>query len=131
MNAKLARQYDIVKLYRKLRDDLTAELADEDLLYTPGGDNPPLGVLCRALGEVQKGYVESFKTFKIVFDYKADDPALETSIEALRNWYQTLDGEMEAALESVSDEDVDNRLVFRKEGFHLPPSSTWTSSGKH
>jgi len=55
LNAKIARQYDIVKLYRQLRDDLTAELTDEDLAYSPGGENAPLGVICREMGETQKG----------------------------------------------------------------------------
>jgi hypothetical protein len=120
MNAKLARQYDIVKLYRELRDDLTQLLTDEDLSYSPGGDNPPLGVLCRELGEVQKGYIESFKTFTVVFDYESDDESVETSIESVRAWFQQLDEELEEVLGSLTDSDVDERLVVRSEEFKLP-----------
>lgn len=121
MNAKLARQYDIVKLYRELRDSLIAILSDEDLAYSPGGENASLGVLCRELGEVQKGYVESFKTFTVDFDHEVDDADLETSIESIRAWYQQLDDELEEVLETLTDEDIDNRIVQRTETFQLPP----------
>lgn len=121
MNAKLEKQYDIVKLYRKLRDDLMNALTDRDLTYTPGGENETLGVLCRQLGEVQKGYIESFKTFTVDFDYEADDEDLETQVDAIKAWYQQLDEELEEVLEGLSDDDVDNRLVVRNEEFKLPP----------
>lgn len=121
MNAKLARQYGTLKLYRKLRDDLLNELTDEDLSYTPEGENPPLGVLCRRLGEVQKAYVESFKTFKIEFAYQTEDERLEKNVEQIRAWYQQLDEELEEALEALTDDEVDNKTVFRSEEFKLPP----------
>jgi hypothetical protein len=121
MNPKLARQYDIVKLYRQLRNDLTNELTDGGLRYSPGGDNAPLGVLCRKLEEVQKGYIESFKTFNVDFSYASDDESVETSIESIHAWFQQLDQELEDLLESLTDSDVDERLVFRSEEFKLPP----------
>ena len=121
MNPKLARQYDIVKLYRQLRNDLTNELTDGDLRYSPGGDNTPLGMLCRELEEVQKGYTESFKTFNVDFSYASDDESVETSIEPIDAWFQQLDQELEDLLESLTDSDVAERLVFRSEEFKLPP----------
>jgi uncharacterized damage-inducible protein DinB len=115
MNAKLARQYDIVKTYRKLRDNLTAILTDQDLQAAPGGETEPLGVLCRKLGETQKGYIESFRSFKFAFTYEEEDPLFESSIESIRAWYQQLDEELEAVLESLSDSDADERLIYRTE----------------
>ena len=120
MNAKIARQYEIVKIYRQLRDDLMVELSDDDLTYSPGGENDSLGVLCRQLGEVQKGYVESFKTFSTAFDYETDDEEMESRADRIRAWYQQLDDELEEVLETLSDEEVDNRLIVRTETFKLP-----------
>jgi hypothetical protein len=121
MNTKLARQYDIVKMYRKLRDDLMTILNDQDLQTAPGGENETLGALCRELGETQKGYIESFRSFKIEFIYEVEDPLLENSIESILVWYQQLNKELEEVLESLSDSDVDERLIHRTEEFKLPP----------
>jgi hypothetical protein len=77
-------------------------------------------VLCRELEEIQKDYIESFKTFNVDFSY-ASDESVETSIEPIDAWFQQLDQELEDLLESLTDSDVAERLVFRSEEFKLPP----------
>ena len=94
---------------------------DGDLRYPPGGDNAHLGVLCRKIGEVQKGYTEPFKSFNIDFSYTSDDESVEASIEPIRPWFQQLDLELEDLLESLTDSDIEERLAFLNEEFKLPP----------
>ena len=70
MNSEIKRFWDLNRMYTPLRDELMASLSDEDLAFSPGGDNPTLGALCRELGETQHAYVQSFKTFEIDFSFR-------------------------------------------------------------
>jgi hypothetical protein len=96
-----------------VRELLTDLMTDDDLAYKLPGDNPGLGVLCREIGQLQQSYIESFKTFKQSFDYPAADPAIETSVTKLKAWYQQLDKELHAALQALSDDEIQNRLIER------------------
>ena len=73
MNADIKQFWDLNRMYTPLRDELMASLTDDELAFTPGGENPTLGELCRELGETQYAYVQSFKTFKIDFSYRTND----------------------------------------------------------
>lgn len=119
MNADIKQFWDLNRMYTPLRDELMANLTDEDLAFTPGGDNPTLGALCRELGETQHAYVQSFKTFKIDFSYRTNDDAYLGSVAKLRAWYAELDKELEAVLEKVTDEDVANKQMDRGD-FQVP-----------
>ena len=119
MNAKIQEFWEINRMYAPLRDQLMEALDDADLAFTPGGDNPSLGQLCREMGETQTAYVESYKTFKIDFSYRADDISLLSSVAKLQAWYTRLDAELEAALEALSDEDVASKQMDRGD-FSLP-----------
>jgi hypothetical protein len=55
------------QLYQAIRPALMEKLTDDDLGYSPGGANPSLGVLCREIGEVERAYIDSFKTFVLDF----------------------------------------------------------------
>jgi hypothetical protein len=88
-------------------------LADDDLGYRVGGTNPSLGALCREIGDIERSYIESFKTFRLDFEYRNADPRLETSVAALSSWYADLDSELSAVLEDLSEEDVANRTIDR------------------
>ncbi len=119
MNADIKQFWDLNRMYTPLRDELMASLSDDDLNFTPGGENPTLGALCRELGETQHAYAQSFKSFKVDFSYRVNDDAYLTSVEKLKAWYATLDQELEAALEAVSDEDVANKTMDRG-GYEVP-----------
>ncbi len=121
MNAQIERHYrDVVLLYRELRDELMAVLADEELAFRPGGRNLTLGALCVRLGETQKAYAKSFRTFEAQFVYQPPDATKTGSVAGIRAWYRQLDEDLEAALEDLSDEDVANRLVARGGDHKLP-----------
>ena len=121
MNAQIEQHYrNVVLLYRALRDELMTVLADEDLAFVPGGRNLALGALCVRLGETQRAYAESFRTFKADFAYPDAGSAPARSVAGIRAWYRQLDEDLEAALEGLSDDDVRNRLVSRGAGHELP-----------
>ncbi len=119
MNAQIKEFWDLNRMYVELRDSLMNELSDDDLAFSPGGDNPTLGALCRELGETQHAYAESYKNFKVDFSYRRDDERHLTSVAALKEWYAQLDQNLEAALEAVSDDDVAEKKMDR-DGYKVP-----------
>jgi uncharacterized damage-inducible protein DinB len=119
MNTEIKQFWDLNRMYTPLRDELMASLSDDDLAFSPGGDNPTLGALCRELGETQYAYAQSFKTFKIDFSYRTNDDAYLKSVAKLQAWYQQLDQQLEAVLETVTDEDVANKKMDR-DGYETP-----------
>jgi hypothetical protein len=122
MNSIVQQQVPVLHETQALRNQLLALLNDEDLSYSPGGENPTLGALCREMGEVEHAYIESFKTFKQDFSYRNEEPGLDESVERLAAWFEELDRELEAAVEALSEDDIQNRVVDRGGGFVLPPS---------
>lgn len=122
MNANLERHYrQVVLPYRELRDQLMETLADDDLQFHPGGEgNLTLGGCCVRLGETQKAYAASFKTFKANFAFAEPDAAKSTSVADLVAWYRELDIEFFNALDAISDEDANNRLIDRGGSFQAP-----------
>ncbi len=119
MNSQIKEFWDLNRMYVGLRDSLMEELTDEELAYTPGGDNPTLGALCRELGETQYAYAQSYKTFKTDSSYRTNDDQYLRSVAALKAWYAQLDQDLEAALEAVTDEDVAQKQMDRG-GYKVP-----------
>jgi hypothetical protein len=121
MNSIMKEQGPILEQTQALRNQLMEILTNEDLGYSPGGANPTLGALCREMGEVQHAYIESFKTFRQDFSYRQGEPELERSVERLAAWFQALDRDLKVALEALSEDDIQNRVIDRGGGFVLPP----------
>lgn len=121
MNRIIQQYYPMFELYQALRGQLMASLADEQLAFTPGGDNLALGALCKEIGETQQSYIDSFRTFQCDFSFRRDEPGLEGSVARLSAWYEQLDAELKQVVEALSDEDLDQRLVDRGGDFKLPP----------
>ena len=121
MNVIVKEYYPIFQMYQALRNQLMELLSDEDLAFTPGGENPALGALCREMGEVQHAYIESFKTFQQDFSYRNEEPGLEGSVARLSAWFGDLDAQLKAAIEALSEEEVQERLIDRGGGFQVPP----------
>lgn len=119
MNADIKQFWDLNRMYTQLRDELMASLSDDDLAFSPGGDNPTLGALCRELGETQHAYVQSFKNFKADFSYRVNDDSYLGSVAKLKAWYAALDQELEAVLSTITDEDVANKKMDR-DGYEAP-----------
>lgn len=121
MNRIIQQYYPMFEMYQALRGQLMASLADEQLAFTIGGDNPTLGALCVEIGETQQSYIDSLRTFQCDFSYRREDPGLEGSVARLSAWYEQLDAELKQVVEALSDEDLDQRLVDRGGDFKLPP----------
>jgi uncharacterized damage-inducible protein DinB len=111
----------MLEQYQALRDQLMAILKDEELEFSPGGENPTLGALCREMGEVEHAYVESFKTFVHDFSYRNEEPGLERSVARLTGWFRTLDRDLRAAVEGLSEDDVQSKAIDRGSGFRVSP----------
>ena len=113
MHPEIARFWEINRMYVGLREQLLDMLSDEDLAYSPGGHNPTLGELCKEMGEVQHAYAQSFHTFAVDFSWRSDDKRYTSSVAALKEWYAQLDADLEAALCTVSDEDMQTKQMER------------------
>ena len=50
MNSDFQKFRELNRMYTPLRNELLDILSDEDLKFSPGGENPTLGELCRELG---------------------------------------------------------------------------------
>lgn len=118
MNSLITETRDILTGTQGLRAELLSVLTDADLSFTLPG-NPTLGELLREDAETERLYADAFKTFKLKFEYGFSDPALATSIEKLRAYFQAVDADLIAALEALSDEDVQSRTIDRGWGVPL------------
>ena len=101
--------------YQSLRNQLMEILGDEDLELRLGGGTMTLGVLCREIGEIEYSYVESFRTFRQDLSYRNPDPRLEHSVSALVAWYAELDRGMLAAIDALSEADIEARRIVRSD----------------
>jgi len=125
MNSIMTGYYPIFEQYQAMRNQLMEILTDADLDYQPGGANPPLGTLCRELGEAEYAYIQSFKTFKLDFSYHNDEPGLEKSVARLAAWFAELDQALKATVAGLAEEDIQQRQVDRG-SFALPPNINLT-----
>ncbi len=121
MNSVMRDYYPIFAMYQALRTQLMDLLTDEDLQYRAGGTNPTLGALCHELGETEHAYIASFRTFTHDYSYRHPEPALEGSVQALSSWFSELDLRLKEAVEGLSDDDLEHRVIDRGGDFRLPP----------
>lgn len=119
MNSIINDYYPTFQMYQAMRDQLMALLSDEDLSYSLVGDNPSLGSLCRAMGEVEHAYIQSFKSFRQDFSYRNDEPGLQGNVARLTAWYQEMDEALQETIAALSEEDIASRTIDRG-GFVLP-----------
>src|SRR5262245_36130951 len=113
MNSIIRDYYPTFEMYQALRAQMLEILTDEDLNYRVGGTNPSLGALCREIGETEHAYIHSFTTFTLNFAYGNSDPNLEKKVTELAAWYAQLDRDLKQAVEALSEEDIQQRLVHR------------------
>ena len=102
----------------EMRNEIMDTLTDADLAFNPGGENMTLGALCRQMGEVEYSYLQSMKTFKQDWEYRHPDSGVETSLERLKAWYQSLDQEFKAVVEKLSEVDLSKSIA--RTGFDVP-----------
>ena len=121
MNTIMESYYPIFRLYLSLRDQMMDLLEDGDLDFRLAGSNPTLGTLCREIGEVQRCYIESFRTFEMDLTFKVDKPELEQSVEKLAKSYAELDEELEEAISALKQNELDSRKIDRGGDFIISP----------
>lgn len=119
MNSIINDYYPTFQMYQAMRDQLMALLSDEDLSYSLVGDNPSLGSLCRAMGEVEHAYIQSFKSFRQDFSYRNDEPGLQGNVARLTAWYQEMDEALQETIAALSEDDIASRTIDRGD-FVLP-----------
>ena len=68
-------ELQLLHLTTALRTQLLASLSDEDLGFSLPG-NPPLGDLCKDIGDTEQAYLESFRTRRLTLDARNDEPGL-------------------------------------------------------
>jgi hypothetical protein len=102
-----------------MRDELLERLSDDDLRFTPGGANMPLGELFREMGEVQVSYLQGLKALEQDFSYRNREEGLAGSVSRLTAWFHELDAEFQSVVESFSDDDL-ARTVLRAGGYQMP-----------
>ena len=95
-----------------MRLQLLDLLSDEDLAFSPGGQNVTLGRLLREMGDTEYQYIQSLKTLKHDWSYHNTEAGLENSVSRLRTWFEQLDSELLAALSALSYDDL-GKLVDR------------------
>lgn len=110
MNALIKEHGELLSETQSFRTGMLAQLTDGDLAYALPG-NMTLGELCREMGETEHGYVAAFSRFEHEWGYRHPDPSVATSVAALRAWYEQLDGDLLAALNALTDDDIATRRL--------------------
>jgi hypothetical protein len=110
MNSLMTQYGELLQDTQDFRPLLLSLLEDSDLAFALPG-NMTLGELCREMGETEYGYVKSFSTFNHEWGYRHADPAVTTSLTALGAWYQTLDADLGAALNALTEDDIATKKV--------------------
>lgn len=121
MNSIMREYYPVFEMYQAMRNQIMETLNDDDLRFTPGGENPTLGALCREIGETEQSYIDSFRNYVCDFTFRFSDPTIEQSVSRLSDWFARLDAELKEAVSALSEEDIQNRVVVRGPNFALPP----------
>ena len=106
MNSLMQEKWPWIEGTHGMRTQLLSLVSDSDLAFTPGGQNMSLGALCREMGDIEYAYIQSLKTFKQDWSYHNTEADIESSIAQLKNWYQTLDTELQTTISALSDEDA-------------------------
>jgi hypothetical protein len=118
MNTLITQHSQLLHEMMRLRNEMMAKISDADLAYKLPG-NPTFGEVCKAVGEVEQSYLDSFKTFKQDFSYRNNEPGLATSVSKLNAWFKKLDDDLEATLNGLSEEDVQGKMIDRG-GWSMP-----------
>ena len=119
MNSIMSQFGDLLKQTHAIRDALWDVLDDASLQHSLGGNTLTLGGLCKEMGEIEHAYAQSFITFKQDFAYRNLEAGLDGSVDRLRAWFAALDEELTAALDGLSEEDVQGKMIDRG-GWDLP-----------
>ncbi len=105
MNRIMNEKWPWIEAAHGMRSQLFTILSDADLAFSPGGQTMTFGALCRQMGETEHAYVQSLKTLKQEWSYHHSEADVASHVARLKEWFQTLDDEMQATLTTFWDED--------------------------
>ena len=113
--------FELLRMTHGVRDEMLGVLTKADLDSRPPGDNPSLGELCAEMGRVERAYAQSFESFRFDLEVPLDPDDPFPGSEGLVNWFHRRDAELEGALRSLSEADVEERKIDRG-GWTVPPT---------
>jgi uncharacterized damage-inducible protein DinB len=102
---------------QNLRDQLMDMISDADLAYKLPGNNLTLGELCEEMAQTEQIYIQSFKTFKQDWGYRAAKSEATNIVASLNAWFKKLDAELLEVLSGFSEDDVQSKQIDRGYGF--------------
>lgn len=113
MNSLVRDQFGLLDTMHDLRDSVLNELSSADLNYQVE-NNPTFGELFAQLANIEHTYTQSFKTFRMDWSLMSTPPTVDIGDPAqLKTWFQHLDAELKAALQALSEEDVEGKTIDR------------------
>lgn len=118
MNRYMLEKWSWIEGSHGMRSQLLDILNDDDLAFSPGGQNMTLGALCLQMDEVEHSYIESLKTFKQDWSYRNTEVGLDSSVTQLKAWFQSLDDDLKATVSAFSDDDL--KKAIDRGGFTMP-----------
>ena len=121
MNRLTPQKANLFDLNHSLRDSVLGALQDADLEFSPGGRALSFHRLLLEQGETEAAYTRLFRTDELKFDLPA--PAGLDTVAALQTWFTRLDAELWAALEALSNDDLDRHIV--RSGHAMPLGVTF------
>ena len=103
----------LIDMTSPMRMFMLDHLTDEDLAFRVPG-NPTLGEQCREHGNVQRRYLQAYKTGHMDDRLPGDDsPELASSVEKLRAWYIALDDEFKSTLMAFPNDKFRDMTIER------------------
>src|SRR5688572_12684211 len=103
----------MIKETMALKDQLIGILKDEHLSKNLGGNTMSLGEICKEMGQTEQIYIDSIRSFKMNWSYQYGDNSVATNVAALKAWNAKLDADLFAAIESLSNDDIETKLIDR------------------
>lgn len=120
MNGFIEEKWSWIEGGHGMRDGLLERLTDEELAFSPGGDNLTLGQLFVQMGEVEHAYLDGLTTFSQDWSYKNTEEGLDGSAGRLTTWLHELDAQLQSTAAALSDEDLTKTIERRESGFRMP-----------
>ncbi|MBZ0293842.1 MAG: hypothetical protein K8L99_14850 [Anaerolineae bacterium] len=115
MNSIVSGQFELLDAMHNLRDGVLNELSSEDLKFHVE-NNPTFGELFAQAANVERAYTQSFRTFHMDWSLLGTPPTVDIYDPAtLKAWFKQLDADLKAALEALSEDDVQTKTIDRGE----------------
>lgn len=115
MNHTLAGMILGIKGAHMMRAGALALLTNDDLAFSPGGDNVTLGELFKRSGELHYSYWQSLKTFRQDWSYRNPAEGIASSKTQLEAWFADLDTQMGQTLDQLTEVDL-SQPIDRTQG---------------